>query len=80
MADNSNAPKGILLSVDTDENGKITGWEMTLTHSQAIDMLDKALYEATVQGDMKTAETAKKFLGHLRKNSKTDSNNTSEKK
>ena len=46
MTDNSNAPKGILLSVDTDENGKITGWEMTLTHSQAIDMLDKALYEA----------------------------------
>ncbi len=80
MVDNSNTPKDIPLSVDTDENGKITGWEMALTHSQAVDMLGKVLYKATVRGDMRTAEIAKTILGHLRKNSKTDSNNTSEKK
>lgn len=80
MENNTSTPNGIPLSVDIGENGEITGWEMTLTRSQAENMLNKALYEATVQGDKKTAEIAKTVLGHIKRNSETDSDNTSEKK
>ena len=50
MQNNPNTQKDISLSVDTDEHGKITNWEMTLTRSQAIDLLEKVLYKAIVRG------------------------------
>lgn len=75
MQNNPNTQKDISLSVDTDKHGKITNWEMTLTRSQAIDMLEKVLYKAIVQCDVKTARVVNEILIHLRTNSKTDSKN-----
>jgi hypothetical protein len=75
MQNNPNTQKDISLSVDTDEHGKITNWEMTLTRSQAIDLLEKVLYKAIVQCDVKTARVAYEILIHLTTNSKTDSKN-----
>ncbi len=80
MKNNASDPNNISLRVDRDENGKVVDWEMTLTHDQATDMLNKALHEAEKEGDTKTAGVARMFLRQINKHSKTDSKNKPEKK
>ena len=70
MNNKANGSDSISLRVDRDENGKIVDWEMTLTHDQAIDMLNKALHEAEKEGDAKTAKAAKMFLKQINKHGK----------
>lgn len=62
MKNSTNVSDKISLSVERNASGEITGWEMTLKRTDAIEMLRKIIREATEKGDMDRASGAKKLL------------------
>lgn len=57
-----NPSNGMWLEVERDSNGEIVEWEMTLKTEDVIKILEQAIHEATEQGDMQKANSAKKLL------------------
>lgn len=57
-----NPSNDMWLEVERDSNGEIVEWEMTLKTEDVIKILEQAIHEATEQGDMQKANSAKKLL------------------
>lgn len=62
MKDNMKPSNDMWLEVERDANGEIVEWEMTLKTEDVIKILEQAIHEATEQGDMQKANSAKKLL------------------
>lgn len=71
MKNSTNVSDKISLSVERNASGEITGWEMTLKRTDAIEMLQRIIREATEKGDLDRAGGAKKLLQCISDSKKT---------